>query len=650
MVNMKRFFALLTLIGLLIPSMVFAQPNKKEKLKVLYVGGTPDFELFGAEGKYTQEQIDKSAKERMASFEKYLNEYFTTVKVVNAVDYTQDMSNDYDVTVMDGKPNPVRAAVGDYQHGVFNDPMYVTEDFSRPILTIGYLGNEIGRSVGTKNDWYCLCLFSFAHSWRADHPIFKGPFKVSLNVEDRKTPEPIYSFPHRFKDGKVPDTMKMWRVQNYDIGDGSTDIRVGMVSRPGGYEDSPEAEYISSGECQKSPDAVAIGRHGNWLHWGFAASPKNLTDNAKQVLANAIVYISKFANQTPIARKYDDRICTRSHAKDQRQFVSRESYEQKQLSMKAFAEQAKKLQEEAIAKQKKSEKLTQIDQFYLNYQESPEQSYDEYLQQIDQKLYKLYGTDIDKYIQYYDDNYDYFYADGYNLLIDESAKKLGIANNNKEILNKAIEVLEGNSKEISRDEAKGLLKRYTLVYFANPSQWRKWYNDNCNNMFFSESAGWVYLINSREPGVNDYLGKTKRDIADGVKRGETNDDSPVAVTYSTTFMKDGYWLLTVKFAIQNGYHIYSNVASVDPYIATKVEVKYPEGCSAAGTMTSTAPQFFNQSGTTVYSNEAVYQIPFNGKYGDKIELTVDYQCCDSSICFPPANKTYSIVVSPDRKN
>lgn len=36
-----------------------------------------------------------------------------------------------------------------------------------------------------------------------------------------------------------------------------------------GFEDSPEAEVISSGVCAKSLDAVAIGRHGNFFHWGF---------------------------------------------------------------------------------------------------------------------------------------------------------------------------------------------------------------------------------------------------------------------------------------------------------------------------------------------------------------------------------------------
>jgi len=40
---------------------------------------------------------------------------------------------------------------------------------------------------------------------------------------------------------------------------------------------------------------VAIGRHGNFLHWGFAALSDDMTDEARDVFANAVVYIAGFA-------------------------------------------------------------------------------------------------------------------------------------------------------------------------------------------------------------------------------------------------------------------------------------------------------------------------------------------------------------------
>jgi len=125
-----------------------------------------------------------------------------------------------------------------------------------------------------------------AHHWRAEHPIFKGPFPVKMTVRMCPTPSDAFHYAY-FMDEPVPDSVLMWKVQNkgYQTHEG---FRVGMVARPWGFEDSPDAEYISSGVCAKTLDAVAIGRHGNFLHWGFAASPADMTEEAKTVLKKLI--------------------------------------------------------------------------------------------------------------------------------------------------------------------------------------------------------------------------------------------------------------------------------------------------------------------------------------------------------------------------
>src|SRR5690606_14827838 len=135
---------------------------------------------------------------------------------------------------------------------------------------IGELGETLGRSIGLKTDWYCLCLDAHALNFNEEHPIFKGPFPVKMTIVERETPEDAFHYKY-YAEGEIPKTIPMWRVQTkeYKTDEG---FRVGMVSRPWGFEDSPDAEYISSGVCAKTLDAVAIGRHGNFLHWGFAAS------------------------------------------------------------------------------------------------------------------------------------------------------------------------------------------------------------------------------------------------------------------------------------------------------------------------------------------------------------------------------------------
>lgn len=62
---------------------------KKSKLRVLYVGGSAD---WSKEHFNDDVAFQNNVKERMASFEKMLKTYFTSVTIVNADDYSQQMS------------------------------------------------------------------------------------------------------------------------------------------------------------------------------------------------------------------------------------------------------------------------------------------------------------------------------------------------------------------------------------------------------------------------------------------------------------------------------------------------------------------------------------------------------------------------------
>lgn len=143
----------------------------------------------------------------------------------------------------------------------------------------------------------CLCLDNYAYNWNKSHPIFNGPFKVNLETEMYPTPESAVEY-GEFYDYVAPKELEMFRVSKYSYKDpGHRNIRIGMVSRPWGYLDSPEAEVIPGGVSAKSIDAVAIGRHGNMFHWGFAAAPADMLPAAREILANAIVYTAKACTQ-----------------------------------------------------------------------------------------------------------------------------------------------------------------------------------------------------------------------------------------------------------------------------------------------------------------------------------------------------------------
>jgi hypothetical protein len=614
---------------------------RKSNLKILYVGGSSDTDRYSVKD---TTGLKKNIGERMASFETMLKEYFNSVTVILASKYTQELSYKYDVTIMDGTPVPITPRVTERDaSGKTTNTLaagYFTEDFDRPVLTIGELGETLGRRIGLKTDWYCLCLDADAHSFRKEHPIFNGPFPLKMTIVEKPTPEDAFHYAY-YSDKPLPATLPMWRVQTKGY---KTDagFRVGMVSRPWGFEDSPDAEYISSGVCAKTLDAVAIGRHGNFLHWGFAASPTYMTEEGKTVLANAIVYISKFAGQGIIARKYYDRLATREYLKELKYLSTRESYEERLKMEEDFNQMYLKKQKEAAERKERGETLTQIDEIALNFKPQPSMSFEDYIKRYQKDFFQLFGMNVKEYAKFYDANRDYFYSSGfYHLEVDEDVKSIGIPNNDKRILDEAIKMLE-TGKDV--EKGKRILARYTLVDFASAKEWRNWFEKYKEKLFFTETGGWLFLINSREPGVNNYHAREKRIAMAEIKTGETDDRNPVSVVTGIINNKEGNKSIIIKIKIHPGYHIYSQVSNSDPFIKTDVSIDLPKGYEKAGELRKPPFKSYNQSGTTIFEGEIVYTLDITGSGTGEAVCNLSYQCCDNHICFPPENKTYTIKI------
>lgn len=636
--NMKKITTLLT--SMLLSLCVLAgTPIKKSDLRILYVGGTSDKTRNSFT---TEEAYQASVKERMAAFEAFLKEYFNNVTVVNAADYTQAMSDNYDVTIMDGTPKPIAPQYMDMTRQMYLKPAYLTEDFNHPMLTIGQASSDIGARIGCKNDWYCLCLAGDAFNWKEDHPIFKGPFKVKMTVKDKPTPEEAFHYAYTYE-GELPKTLPMWQVQTKSF---QTDENfcVGLVSRYDGYEDSPEAEVISGGVSSKALNAVAIGRHGNFFHWGFAASPAYLTEEAKPVLANAIVYIAQFDGQGIIARKYNETIATRATIKELAYTASEKGYQEMVEMNDAANAMLQERSKKAKEKQAKGETLTQEETMFLNFQPMPMKSREEMLQIIMPEYFAMFGTDGDAYARYFNENRDYLYggASRMGFTLDEDAKSLGIPNNDIRLIDEAIKMLEAG-----KDVAKGkrILARYTLADFPTPAEWRAWFDKNKDNMFFTEAGGWVWLINSREPGVNDYKGWELRRRGADLQTPATNDKNPVTVAASREVLQDGRQVVLLKIKIHPGYHIYSQVGKGEAFIPLQLEINLPAGYEKAGDLQRPAALPFNSKGTMMYEDTAVFVQPITGKGAGNIECKISYQCCNNNICYPPTEQTVNVQIN-----
>lgn len=636
---MKKIFLLSTL--LLTMSITMMGAVKKTKLRVLYVGGHSNLETFATD--YDKAENERSVKERTASFEQFLGEYFTTVKAIQGKDYNYKMSYDYDVTIMDGVPTPLkpRQDIMDGQRFIKRiEAQYFPEDFDRPVMTIAELGETLGRRIGLKSDWYCLCLDNYAHTMRTGHTIFKGPYKVNLKLEEKPTPEGALQFAPMIGE-TLPATTKMLKIGNTSYGQPGKNIKIGMVSRPWGYEDSPECEWISGGLSSKSIDAMAIGRQGSFLHWGFAAAPSDMTEEAKPLFINAVVYISKFAGQRILARKLNENISTRIEAKENAYRVTHKCWEEYKASIEEFNAKSKQLSDSLKAAKAAGKEIGRQMAMYLQWQPQPIPTADEWIRQQAGPLYQKFGTDEAAYAKYYEENTPYFYGsfNSYGLQLDEDAKSLGIPNNDKRLLDKAISLWESGQ---DAEKGRRLLERYTLLRYETARQYRDWYQKYQNKLFFTESGGWVWLVNSQDKNVpgNDYSVLKYNELPEQKTpeiNGTTDRDNPVLVSGVVNDLPNGDKELVIRVKMHNGFHIYGFVSDQDPYIATTFDIQTEGNYQKVGELQIPSFKNLGSTGTTIYEGDVLFRQRLKGSGKGKVTCTVNYQTCDEHACLPPRN-------------
>ena len=645
-------FLMLLVLSLLTSSVSYAKV-KPMKLRVLYLGGQSDWahgEYSGPDHFKSEADFQKSVEDRTAAFGNLLRTYFTTVKTMSAKDWKPEMSNDYDVTIFDGVPPVLKVEEKDYVFRGNTEKMklkhYLPQDFACPSITIASIGETIGRQYGSKNDWLCLCLDADAHSMNLQHPIFKGPFKTKITLVKKPTPEDAFHYAY-YQDGHVPDSVMMWKVNTLSY-QTTHDFNIGMVTRPWGYTDSPDCEYISSGVCAKTLNAVALGRHANFFTWGFSGSPLYMSEEAKVVFANVVAYMAKHRG-TPLARKYNDRIATREYVKELKYLCTRKSWEEDKKMNQEFYAQILGVAQKAREKKEKGEELDNEEKMYIDFTEKDvpaEPSYADYIKRTCGALFDKFGEDENKYIQYYDENTPYFYGGegSYNLVVDGDAKAWGIATNDKRLLDKAISCLEQN---VETERAQRILKRYTLCEFQTPAEWRKWYNDNKDKLFFTESGGWYFMSSDKKAAGSDYSVAKKREAQQAAANAKTSSEmevsheNPLAVSAKVEPQDLGGVDVVFTVKLMPGYHIYRTVDNADPYLPLKITFSLPDGATLGEAYYPMAKPFV-KNGTTIYDDQVtIRQNVLLSSLPATIKCTFECQCCDANVCMPPFSKEFT---------
>lgn len=446
---------------------------------------------------------------------------------------------------------------------------------------------------------------------------------------------------------KLPLMTSMWKVQTQDYLN-TPKAKVGMVTREWGYTDSPDAEVISGGECAKSYDAIAIGRHANFLNWGFGASPAYLTEEAKPVLLNAMIYISKFAGHHIIARKLNENISTSDDIRQSIGRVKPATYEAYKYAVEKSNEMVKHYADSVKALRDSGGKLSSVDEQYIMMAEHPQAmpTYEQFLQEMAGDLYTKFGTDTTAYERYYTENTPYFYGnlDDYGLKIDEDAKSIGLKVGTLKTLDKIISLWE-KGKDV--DKAKRMLYRYTLLRYDNAKAFRDWFKKYEKKIFFTESGGWLYLVNDLNPKTpgNDYsilhyndVPEDKPQLSQAATRGDPVTVSAMVSDGDNYGEKD----IVVRVNIYPGFHIYDIVSEQDPFIKNEYNIELEGNYEKVGDLKKPNGQRLGTTGTIVFTGDNIFRQTIKGSGPGKATFTIKYQACDDHACLMPAEKTVTV--------
>lgn len=574
---------------LIVPLTITAQVIKsKSDLKILIVAHNPDSTLNLGEGMPIDPRYAELAKTRGQEFKNLLDPFFQTVKVINSETYHYTMSNAYDVTIIDDLPKPIeRIDLGQYRYGksIIRDgkPMsydrFLPENFDRAIIMTGPLTDDMTYGTTSKFVTQCHCLSSHAFNIKEEHEIFNSPYQVDLSYEKRKTPGPLKKY---YSGIDFPDEMNMWRVQTESPEDGNGYL-IGQILVGMGFDDSPDAEFISGGESIKDITGMSLGRSGSMFHWGFSASPNFMTETAKTVFINTVFYMSKFNKKKPLVKKA---------TANSRYWIDEFCF-------------------------KKTGKL--IDHQYKTYPQS------------------------DTLVKFYTENYDYFInTKGLTFEVDYDAKSLGIPNSNLELLIKSVALLEVTDE---KEKALRLLKRYTEYEFDNAKDWKLWLNKYNKYLFFTELGGYKFMIDTwNHPELEESIASfvKKRDGPSMAVVNKEEDELKAKIELKR--IRKNNYMLQVSVTIDEGWHAYAKLTSETNYfIPTNIEIIIPTGSHLVGEMAmpNTFP-YENLKGVEVYKGVSVFKqkitVDKSFSKNDGFKVLINYQLCNDYLCKVPATK------------
>ena len=431
---------------------------------------------------------------------------------------------------------------------------------------------------------------------RLDHPIFHSPLEAQLDWSEIDTPEAYRSWP---RGRELPDRMKVWKVHDGEY----PKIDVGLVSDPYGWEDSPDCEWISSGVNSKGPESVALGRVGNFFHWGFFGDPSLMTESAKRVFVNSICWMKQFDGQRPI-----------------------------------FPRKAGQSRDWAFVYVGYIRELGDSDSEFTSYGPDGEtkRTAQEFLRGLfPAEVLAAAGQgegklDADKIEAWYRDHLEQLIPGNPSFVADPDVALLGVSNRKPELLDRIAE-------RLAADPADPLALRCVERYLDLPTPRPDvvaWIRANRDRLYFSDVGGFRWRLPPEQ-----LVPRAPR--ADSTE--EPNAEKPVVVTASVepaTLAPGSAAQLVIRVRTAPTWHLYPRDATGTPNTKVTLTPTLPAGITAAGDWVDPESRADPRAGTTVLEGSFEFVLPI--RVADdaapgprKLQCKLAYQCCDPFRCRPP---------------
>jgi hypothetical protein len=411
------------------------------------------------------------------------------------------------------------------------------------------------------------------------HAIFRGPYTVIPTLTRETNPV-------------TKRQIDAWVVHRQLAGP------LGIVTPAENFRGAADSEIIAGGLNDKGDRGVAIVREAHTLYWGFAATPSQMTDEARKVFVNSVVYIRKFDGQKQTVQRG---VFLRSAL---RQILSSSGFFKSTFNVEHYFAQ------EAVAK---------------------------------------CGTDAARYRDYYQPNVDYIYVPtGHSgFKVDEEAKQLGIPNYDVRLLDRCVAMLETNDNSAI---ARTLLERYTRESFPTTQAWRAWLTKSREKLFFLDAYGYRFFTEA--PSAPPARWQVDEVLAE-LKVAEPTDLDPVATgaTIVSRYARNGVptaspgdlVTLVVRMRVGEPWHTYAKVRADSSMKATAIDVKLPDGMRYVGDWKLPKDKPSDMPGTTVYEGDLVFSrdVLVTAKSGSLIVGgTLQFQACNPEKCQPPRSEPF----------